>query len=274
MDASGAHPGRQGGAFVGNSGMAGPGHKVPRKGLVAVLSAAPASLAKVGASLHRQPPRPLRREAAPDRHGRDPTTDPLRWLAPLGRGCRLVALWLHIALVLSSPPPCSCVGHRIAVLLGGIILHVAGAVATGIATLAKWIPPRRADPPFPEHPLWELFIWRNQVGRCIRRDLAAAVRSRRRGHRPRSTGGCAHSGRRSVTGFGASYWLPEHDSSTYVTAPRSAPGALVQTICSTIGSCPSIPSPPSAGRNPRSELGRAAQPGSASTPPSVPSPSS
>ena len=51
-------------AFVGNSGMAAPGRKVPKQGLVAVLSAAPRrKKAKAGSSWLGSPPRPLRRDS-------------------------------------------------------------------------------------------------------------------------------------------------------------------------------------------------------------------
>ncbi len=49
-------------AFVGNSGMAAPGRKVPKQALVAVLSAAPRrKVAKAGASWLGSPPIVLRR---------------------------------------------------------------------------------------------------------------------------------------------------------------------------------------------------------------------
>ena len=51
-------------AFVGNSGMAAPGRKVPKRGLVAVLSAAPRrKTAKAGTSWLGSPPATLRRTA-------------------------------------------------------------------------------------------------------------------------------------------------------------------------------------------------------------------
>ena len=49
-------------AFLGNSGMAGAGHRVPRDGLVAVLSFAPRK-AKAGSSWLGSPPVRLRRQA-------------------------------------------------------------------------------------------------------------------------------------------------------------------------------------------------------------------
>ncbi|HSO63622.1 MAG TPA: AMP-binding protein, partial [Ornithinibacter sp.] len=52
------------GAFVGNSGMAAPGRKIPKQALVAVLSAAPRrGTAKAGSSWLGSPPMPLRRDA-------------------------------------------------------------------------------------------------------------------------------------------------------------------------------------------------------------------
>ena len=51
-------------AFVGNSGMAAPGRRVPKRGLVAVLSAAPRrTKAKAGTSWLGSPPTKLRRAA-------------------------------------------------------------------------------------------------------------------------------------------------------------------------------------------------------------------
>ena len=49
-------------AFLGNSGMTGPGRRVPKNGLVAVLSAAPRK-AKSGSSWLGSPPVRLRRAA-------------------------------------------------------------------------------------------------------------------------------------------------------------------------------------------------------------------
>ena len=51
-------------AFLGNSGMAAPGRKVPKRSLVAVLSAAPRrTKAKAGMSWIGSPPTKLRRSA-------------------------------------------------------------------------------------------------------------------------------------------------------------------------------------------------------------------
>ena len=64
-------------AFVGNSGMAAPGRKVPKASLVAVLSAAPRrKTAHAGESWLGSPPAPLRRTAEANDAGRtyDPPT--------------------------------------------------------------------------------------------------------------------------------------------------------------------------------------------------------
>ena len=120
-------------AFVGNSGMAAPGRKVPKQALVAVLSAAPQrGTAKAGTSWLGSPPRPLRRDAG--RRRRHPH---LRPAAPAAGGaapssscaasCRS---WLHVllvVLVVGAWPPCSTAAPWWAVLLGGPVLLVAGA---------------------------------------------------------------------------------------------------------------------------------------------------
>ena len=69
------------GAFVGNSGMASPGRKVPKQGLVAVLSAAPKrTKAKAGTSWLGSPPQRLRRESA-DTDATRTTAPPVRLLS-------------------------------------------------------------------------------------------------------------------------------------------------------------------------------------------------
>lgn len=88
-------------AFVGNSGMAAPGRKVPRQGLVAVLSAAPRrKKAKTGTSWLGSPPRPLRREGSDADSSRTyaPPTK-LRATRAVVEALRAVPVWLHIALM-------------------------------------------------------------------------------------------------------------------------------------------------------------------------------
>lgn len=221
------------GAFVGNSGMAGPGHKVPRQGLVAVLSAAPRKRkAKVGTSYLGSPPRPLRREAASTDTAR--TTRPstsLKVARALVEFGRLVALWLHVALVLLVAAAIVVlwqVSPWLGLLLGGVVLHVAGAVATGIATAAKWLLVGRIRPG--EHPLWSSFIWRNELADAFVEILAAtwfaraAVGTVALNWWLRALG--------AKVGHGVwceSYWLPEHDLIDLRDGATVGAGCVVQT---------------------------------------------
>ena len=94
-------------AFVGNSGMTAPGRRVPKRGLVAVLSAAPRrTKAKAGTSWLGSPPTELRRLVETGDSSR--TYDPPARLrvARAGRLCRLAAVFANAALFLAVA------GHR------------------------------------------------------------------------------------------------------------------------------------------------------------------
>ena len=98
-------------AFVGNSGMTAPGRRVPKRGLVAVLSAAPRrTKAKAGTSWLGSPPTELRRpvEAGDTSRTYHPPTR-LRVARALVELCRLVAVFAHVALC-----PRRRAGHRAA----------------------------------------------------------------------------------------------------------------------------------------------------------------
>jgi non-ribosomal peptide synthetase-like protein len=152
-------------AFLGNSGIAGPGRTVPKNGLVAVLSATPAK-AKKGSSWLGSPPVRLRR--SPDSADVTRTFAPPRRLQ-LARAavelCRLVptmctfGIGLGVLVVLDAL--WSTWGLLVAALLGGVVLLVAGAVAGGLAVAAKWLLVGRLRAV--EHPLWSSFVWRNEV---------------------------------------------------------------------------------------------------------------
>lgn len=130
-------------AFLGNSGMAGAGHKVPKDGLVAVLSVAP-DKAKAGSSWLGSPPVRLRRvvnESDLERTYRPRTA--LRVARGLWELCRLVPVILTCALglavLLTLAALAAGVGLGWTVVLSGVVLLTAGAVAAGFATAAKWI---------------------------------------------------------------------------------------------------------------------------------------
>lgn len=221
------------GAFVGNSGMAGPGHKVPRQGLVAVLSAAPPSRkAKVGTSYLGSPPRPLRREANEADSTR--TTAPplrLRVARALIETVRIVAVWMHAALVILVLAALALLAERgigWAMLAGGLVLMVAGLLATAVATAAKWLlvgRVRRGD-----HPLWSSFVWRNELADTFVEVLAAHWFARA------ATGSVALSwwlrtlGARIGRGVWCeTYWLPEADLIDLRDGATVNAGCVVQT---------------------------------------------
>ena len=152
-------------AFLGNSGMTAPGRRVPKLGLVAVLSAAPAK-AKAGSSWLGSPPVRLRRAA----QGSDTERTfepPLRLKVIRGAVelCRVIPVMVTVALGVAVLVALSWLVQRWGVwqaaALGGVVLAVVGAVAAGVTTIAKWVivGPIRAV----EHPLWSPFVWRNEV---------------------------------------------------------------------------------------------------------------
>jgi non-ribosomal peptide synthetase-like protein len=152
-------------AFLGNSGMTAPGRRVPKHGLVAVLSAAPQK-SKAGSSWLGSPPVRLRRPP----QGSD---DERTFAPPLGlkviRGlvelCRIVPVMVTVAIGISVLASlewlAGTVGLAGAAALGGIVLAAAGAAAAAVTTLAKWVVVGRIDAV--EHPLWSPFVWRNEV---------------------------------------------------------------------------------------------------------------
>ena len=152
-------------AFLGNSGMTAPGRRVPKHGLVAVLSAAPEK-SKAGSSWLGSPPVRLRR---PPQGSDDERTfaPPLR--LKLVRGlvelCRLVPVMVTVAIgvtvLVALQWLIDLVGLAGAAALGGGVLAAAGAVAAAVTTLAKWLVVGRIGAV--EHPLWSSFVWRNEV---------------------------------------------------------------------------------------------------------------
>lgn len=163
-------------AFVGNSGMAAPGRKVPKSALVAVLSAAPQRrAAKAGTSWMGSPPTRLRRSA--DDADSSRTYDPprhlriLRGIVELGRivpvliGAALHLLVAGALLVLIEVHP------LVAAAAGGLVMLAAGLVAALISVAAKWVLVGRHRRS--EHPLWSGFVWRNELADTFIEVLAA-----------------------------------------------------------------------------------------------------
>ena len=163
-------------AFVGNSGMAAPGRRVPKGSLVAVLSAAPRRRqAKRGTSWIGSPPAKLRREAEDSDESR--TFAPSRGLKvqrALVELCRIVPSWIDAALrvgVVTALLALASVHWVLPVALGGVALAVAGLVGVAIATAAKWALVGRVGRA--EYPLWSSFVWRNELADSFVEVIAA-----------------------------------------------------------------------------------------------------
>ncbi|MFC7487423.1 Pls/PosA family non-ribosomal peptide synthetase [Knoellia sp. CPCC 206453] len=220
-------------AFVGNSGMAAPGRKVPKQGLVAVLSAAPRrKKAKAGTSWLGSPPRPLRREGSDADSTRtySPPTK-LRVARAIVEALRAVPVWIHVALVVLVVAAIEVLlsqGLIWAVLLSGLVLLAAGALAAGCATAAKWLLVGKLRPG--NHPLWSSFVWRNELADTFVEVLAAPWFARA------ATGTLAlNLWLRSMgakIGDGVwleTYWLPEADLVRLDDGASINAGTVVQT---------------------------------------------
>ena len=221
-------------AFVGNSGMTAPGRKVPKQSLVAVLSAAPRrKKAKAGSSWLGSPPVLLRR---PVDDGDDSLTYApprrLRVARALVECCRLLALMVSFALgggvvlallwLLDTSLP------WIALLAAGPLLMLAGAVAAGVTSAAKWSLVGRITAT--EHPLWSSYVWRSELADTFVEVVAAPWFARAATGTTvlnlwlRSLG--THVGRGV---WCESYWLPEPDLVHLRDGVTVNQGCVVQT---------------------------------------------
>ncbi|WP_168581852.1 Pls/PosA family non-ribosomal peptide synthetase [Gephyromycinifex aptenodytis] len=219
-------------AFLGNSGMTAPGRKVPKDGLVAVLSAAPAR-SKAGSSWLGSPPVRLRRPVAQDGDASRTYAPPTRLKVARGcvEVCRVVPVMVSVALAV-----CCAVAlivltgwGPVAVMLGTpLVVLLAGACAALVTSLAKWLLVgriRQAD-----HPLWSSFVWRNELADTFVETVAgpwfawAALGS------PMLVAWLRTLGARIGRGVWCeSYWLPEADLVTIGTGATIGRGCVVQT---------------------------------------------
>ncbi|MDQ1647613.1 MAG: hypothetical protein QOJ50_3797, partial [Cryptosporangiaceae bacterium] len=162
-------------AFLGNSGMTAPGRRVPKRGLVGVLSAAP-KRAKAGTSWLGMPPMELPRAA--EKGDESLTFDPPRRLM-VARGlvelCRIVPVMCGAALALLTLATLFALvarfGYAGAALLSGAVLTGAGVLACGLAVAAKWLLVGRFT--VSERPLWSAFVWRTELADTFVEVLAA-----------------------------------------------------------------------------------------------------
>jgi non-ribosomal peptide synthetase-like protein len=219
-------------AFLGNSGMAQPGHRVPKNSLVAVLSAAP-SKAKSGSSWLGSPPVRLRRvtqEGADER-----TYNPgarLRIARTLWELCRIVPVivshGLGVAVLFTFAWLWISTGWVWSLLLSGVVMLAAGAVAALITTIAKWVivGPIRAG----EQPLWSSFVWRTEVSDTFTEMLAAPWFARAAVGTPAMAVWLRTLGAKVGHGVWCdSYWLPEPDLVTLGDGSTVNRGCVVQT---------------------------------------------
>lgn len=221
-------------AFVGNSGMAAPGRKVPKASLVAVLSAAPRrTKASAGASWLGSPPAPLRRvsqEADAGRTYRPPTS--LKVLRALVELARLVPATLATAVAGGAVLALVAVADRVhpvvALLLAGPVLTAGGAVAALVTVAAKWLLIGRVRPG--AHPLWSSFVWRNELADTFVEVLAAPWFARAAAGTPLLGLWFRAMGARIGRGVWCeTYWLPETDLVVLGDGATVNQGSVVQT---------------------------------------------
>ena len=219
-------------AFLGNSGITQPGRRVPDDGLVAVLSATPHK-AKAGSSWLGSPPVRLRRKptAADVLRTFHPSVR-LKVLRALVETCRLVPMIVTFAIgvtvLLAVQWLAVEFGWAWAAVGSGVLLLAAGAVAGGIAVIAKWLLVGRISAI--EHPLWSPFVWRNEVSDTFVESVAAPWFARAASGTVvmnlwlRALGATIGRGVWCET-----YWLPEADLVTLEKGATVNRGCVVQT---------------------------------------------
>ncbi|MBD8605788.1 amino acid adenylation domain-containing protein [Aeromicrobium sp. CFBP 8757] len=221
-------------AFVGNSGMTAPGRKVPKGGLVAVLSAAPQrTKAKKGTSWLGSPPQKLRRTAGDADLSR--THEPARRLRvaraliELARVVPLVGVALAaLAAVVAQLVVADRLGWWQAAVLAGVVMIVVGAVAALVTALAKWVLVGRVRAG--EHPLWSSFVWRNELADTFVELLGAPWIARSASGTPVLNLWLRTLGARVGRGVWCeTYWLPEADLIVLGDGTTVNRGCVVQT---------------------------------------------
>lgn len=220
-------------AFLGNSGMTGPGRSVPKNSLVAVLSATPAK-AKSGTSWLGSPPVRLRRSKLDA--DQTLTFDPplrLKIFRACWELCRAIPVVLTVGiaagvLVALDLLAGSAGGYAAAALLGGVIVLAAGAVAAAASVAAKWTLVGRIEAS--EHPLWSSFIWRNEVVDTFVEMVTAPWFARSATGSPALVWWLRALGARIGSGsWCESYWLPEADLVTLGENSTVNRGCVIQT---------------------------------------------
>ncbi len=220
-------------AFLGNSGMAAPGRKVPKGGLVAVLSAAPArTRAKKATSWIGSPPAKLRRteQVGDAALTYDPPTR-LRVQRGIVELFRIVAVMVSMligVLVAAALLWLASVSWWLAAALGGVVLVAAGYVAAWCSTIPKKLLVGTVKPG--EHPLWSSFVWRNELADQFVEVVTAPWFIRWAVGTPLLIVWLRTMGAKIGVGVWCeSYWLPEPDLVTLRDGATVERGCVVQT---------------------------------------------
>jgi non-ribosomal peptide synthetase-like protein len=219
-------------AFIGNSGIVPAGHKVPKDGLIAVLSSAPPK-SKPGSSWLGSPAVRLRRTVAVSDDSL--TFHPparLRIARTLWELTRIIPVFVTAGIgwgvLVGIVALISLVGIWPTVLLGGCVMLVAGAAAAGVTTIAKWALVGRMKAV--EHPLWSSFVWRTEVSDVFVEMVAAPWFANATAGTPALVWWLRSMG--TTIGRGVwceTYWLPEPDLATLRDGSTVNRGCVVQT---------------------------------------------
>ncbi|ATV80043.1 Mycosubtilin synthase subunit B [Corynebacterium pseudotuberculosis] len=221
-------------SFVGNSGIAGPLRKLAKNSLVAVLSSTPKK-SKAGSNWWGSPPERMRRVTITTDASENSTYKPLlqlrilrgfietlRLLAPITSGVLATIVLATLQIVLIS------LGIGAAILLGGVVLIVAGITALLITAGMKWLCVGRHRSG--DHPLWSWFVWLNELQDTFVEVVAAPWFF----NHTLGTGSL-NIGLRVLgakIGKGAwieTYWLPETDLCRIGAGATIGPGVVAQT---------------------------------------------
>jgi non-ribosomal peptide synthetase-like protein len=205
---------------------------VPDHGLVAVLSATPHK-AKAGSSWLGSPPIRLRRLAsAPDAARTFAPPLRLKIMRAAVETCRLVPVMVTFAIGVAVLGGLQALvvaaGYGWTALASGLVLLAAGALAGGIAVIAKWLVVGRTRAV--QKPLWSSFVWRNEVSDTFVETVAAPWFARAASGTPvmnlwlRALGAAIGRGVWCET-----YWLPEADLVTLARGSTVNRGCVVQT---------------------------------------------
>ncbi|HAM25890.1 MAG TPA: amino acid adenylation protein [Microbacteriaceae bacterium] len=219
-------------AFLGNSGMAGPGRTVPRNGLVAVLSATPRK-AKRGSSWIGNPPLRLRRTVTDVDEGRtfEPSL-PLRVARGSWEALRIVPVfvtaWIALGVLGALESLWIAAGEAWAMALSGMVMLAAGATAATVTTCAKWLVAGRIGAS--EHPLWSSFVWRNELSDTFVEMVARPWFASNATGTPALAIWLRSLGARIGRGaWCETYWLPEADLVRLADGATVNRGCVVQT---------------------------------------------